>query len=139
MDYQFENFSIPYFKKMLTLYLFLYSVPFYAQIKMENMSMQRGCAMSCCLVQSFLLLLEYIQMSKSTLKEYFSDNWNKLDLTVIFMNYYYFTTKYIIQEIPTKGQDKSVFMMVMDLTVFILGFLKLIYFVRIYENYGHLI
>ena len=73
------------------------------------------------------------------MKEYFSDNSNKLDLTVIFMNYYYFTTKYIIQEIPTKGQDKSVFMMVMDLTVFILGFLKLIYFVRIYENYGHLI
>ena len=32
IDYQFDNFAAPYFKKMFTLYIFLYSTPFITQI-----------------------------------------------------------------------------------------------------------
>jgi len=46
-------------------------------------------------VQSCLLFLEYIQMRKTTFKDYIKDSWNKLDLSVIIMNFVYFTNKYI--------------------------------------------
>ena len=96
IDFQFEKFAAPYFKRMFTIYLFLYSTAFYTQIKAKNISVQRGCAVSCLLVQSCLLFLEYIQMRKTTFRDYIKDSGNKLDLSVIIMNFVYFSNKHIL-------------------------------------------
>ena len=107
IDFQFDNFAAPYFKKMFTIYIFLYSTAFYTQIKVKDVSIQRVCAVSCLLVQSFLLFLEFIQMGKTTFRKYIKDNWNKLDLSIILMNFIYFTNKHIFQSQPNPGEKKS--------------------------------
>ena len=38
IDFQFENFAAPFFKRMFTIYLFFYSTAFYTQIKAKNVS-----------------------------------------------------------------------------------------------------
>ena len=95
IDFQFDNFSTPYFKKMFVIYMLFYSTAFYIQIKAEGVSTQRACAFSCLSVQSMLLFLEYIQMRKTRFRDYIKDSWNKLDLSIIMMNFVYFTNKHI--------------------------------------------
>ena len=38
IDFQFDNFAAPYFKKMFTIYLLFYSTAFYTQIKAKHVS-----------------------------------------------------------------------------------------------------
>ena len=45
----------------------------------------------------------------------------------------------MIREQPNPGDEKTISMILMDITVFGLSFLKMIYFLRVYKEFGHLI
>lgn len=74
-------------------------------------------------------------MRKTDFWDYIKDHWNQLDIAVILMNIYYFANKYVVQE----EKSSEIANTVLDLAVFVLSFLKLMYFLRIFENFGHLI
>ena len=91
------------------------------------------------LCQPFKIILTFkvVELRKSTLGTYIKDNWNKLDLSIIIMNFIYFANK--LKSQPNPEDKKSIPMILLDFSVFVLSFLKGIYFLRIFEDFGHLI
>jgi hypothetical protein len=85
-----------------------------------------------CVPAMMLFFIECVQLKKSGVIEYFS-GWNIID----FMHFWVFITL----QIMTRGQqnDSGRFIPELKMTLIIMAFVKLLFYIRIFESYGFLV
>ena len=86
------------------------------------------------MVQLLILVMEILQMME-TKSEYWRDNWNKIDVIFIVVNFAYFARRISCNQ----DISEEVNMILINVFMIICAFLKLLFFVRVFEDFGQLV
>jgi hypothetical protein len=91
---------------------------------------------SCLSIQAVIAVIEAITIKQKGLSAYASDMWNKVDLTMLFLNVIFFSN--LARRDP--HEDTPTYTIMLNLISIPFAFLKLMHFLRgIFESFGQLI
>jgi len=136
IDFQYEQFTISAFALQFKIFLTFYIIPLIVLVFTRNSLVVFGCVTSCTIITLIIFLFETIQMKFYGLQEYLKDPWNRVDLSMFFLNIFFFTQR----AMQAEGQEMSTLTIALNMISIPFGFLKLMHFFRgVYESFGQLI
>lgn len=133
IDYQFQ-FTRPRLKVLFFIYMVFFYVPFIFSFFTDNYVFEIIVSIVGLLTQIFFLGIEVIQM-KFKQGDYLKDFWNLAD----FCQFMIYLVYVILRFIFNFQQEKNFLEIIITLFVIVFGFVKTLFFVRIYEDYGFLV
>ena len=83
-----------------------------------------------------LLSIEIIQIKSLGLKAHLRENWNRIDISMILVNIVYFS---LIIYLKREEDDDTVLIIVMSVFMIGFGFMKIMFFLRVFESFGQLV
>ena len=81
-------------------------------------------------------MFEIIQIKQSRFTLYIQDGWNKMDISFILINLFYFAFKAFYNHSSVAELEKPVYMILLDMVLLSFCFFKIMFFMRIFENFG---
>ena len=136
IDYQFEEFTIKAFYIQFIVYLMFYIIPLVLLVYTKSRLNQTIYITSCLSIQAVIAVIEAITIKQKGLSAYASDMWNKVDLTMLFLNVIFFSN--LARRDP--HEDTPTYTIMLNLISIPFAFLKLMHFLRgIFESFGQLI
>jgi cytochrome c biogenesis factor len=91
IDYQFEEFTIKAFYIQFIVYLVFYIIPLVLLVYTKSRINQTIYITSCLSIQAVIAVIEAITIKQKGLKDYASDMWNKVDLSMLILNVIFFS------------------------------------------------
>jgi hypothetical protein len=73
------------------------------------------------------------------LKDHFRDGWNAIDMATIMLGFTFIFTKYAQLDQATDQNEIKFYSTLLDLTIVIVAFFKILSLMRIYEEFGQLV
>lgn len=144
IDSQFETSRV-YYQVLFSLFVLGYFLPFNYQMSLDgDPQTVRFCMTVAMIVQIFFLMIEVIQMRDKGLRDYFSDNWNKIDMAnfTIFMAYStkrFYSADHFIAVHEDNVEAAGIRMVLMRVLIFQTGFMRIMSFMRVYHSFGNLV
>lgn len=133
IDYQFQK-TKHFMQKLWIMYLMFCYVPFILSIMIDSDLVDSIFLTMALIIQILFFLNECINIKQEPL-EYFRDVWNQTDLAE-FIVYLIF---YCIKFNESFSQVKDFTEILLSLFILILGFFKVLFYLRIYDDFGFLV
>lgn len=133
IDYQFET-TYRFFTRLAMIYVCFFVIPLLMIIFQENSDVGRSCYIICYFTQLFFFGIELIQMRKQGLKSYMR-GWNLVDLS----GFISFLVLMTVQFYYPRDTKENVFQILLILFLVLQVFMKLLFFMKIFSDYGFLV
>ena len=112
------------------MYVFFYLLPIWITLFTTTESLHEKMLKIACVPAGILFFIEIVQMKEQGLK--YIGGWNIIDFVQFFV--------FIALQYFTYGKDDTgVFIPELKLLLVVVAFVKLLFFVRIFEKYGFLV
>ena len=148
IDHIFNHYSWIQKRKFYLFFIF-YLVPFCLQIVTDFWTpVKAACLVSCLLVQTYLVLIEYIQL-RARSRAYLQNPYNWVDMAFAVFSFYYIIERLKdpskkISILDLKDEDglplnEQVFWMILSSTLIFFSCFKMMEFLRVFKEFGMLI
>ena len=84
-------------------------------------------------------MIEVLQIRSTSLKDHFRVGWNAIDMATIILGYTFIFSKNAELDQPTDQNEIRFYTSLLDLTIVIVTFFKLLSLLRIFEEFGLLV
>lgn len=132
--------------RLCACYVFMCVIPFLLQLYFNSFLVVLVCMVLMFLIQSFLLILEYLQMRSLTWNIYKQETWNFVELSQVLVFYIYMVVRIMYGDrhvLPHKVEEEDAiivsFWVVFNTILLLLQVLKLLYFMRVSEKLAKIV